>query len=106
MLNREGPLLRWSDVARALGVTERQVRHLWSTGRLGGVHVGRHVRFRVADVADFIAAHSTPPGRDRQKRQNAAAPPILTDGANDLLNQAASSIAPGDPQRGAAGDGR
>lgn len=62
MFNRDsGPLLQWSEAARALGVTERQVRHLWSTGRLGGVHVGRHVRFRPGDIADFIDAHSVPP---------------------------------------------
>lgn len=65
MFDKESrPLLGWSEAAQALGVSERQVRNLWSTGRLGGVHVGRHVRFRLADIGDFIAAHSVAPTRD------------------------------------------
>lgn len=65
MLDQDSrPLLSWSEAARALGVTERQVRHLWSTGRLGGVHVGRHVRFRSADIGAFIATHSVSPSHD------------------------------------------
>lgn len=107
MLDREPcPLLKWSEAARALGVTERQIRHLWSTSRLGGVHVGRHVRFRIADIAEFIAAHSTPPTNDCRTRQDAATPPAIADGAtSDLPNQVAPIIAQGGPDNGTAPGG-
>jgi excisionase family DNA binding protein len=66
-----GSLLGWSEAARLLGVTERQVRHLWATGQLGGVRVGRHVRFQVADIDAFIAAHARPPAPGATQRKTA-----------------------------------
>ena len=52
------PHLRdWNGAASVLGVTPRMVRELWARREISGVRVGKHVRFRDADLADYIERH-------------------------------------------------
>jgi excisionase family DNA binding protein len=55
-----GGLLDYEAAARYLGTTPRHVRELWAKRYLAGVKVGRRVRFRIADLDAFIAAHRVP----------------------------------------------
>ena len=41
--------------AHALGISERQVRHLASKRALPRIHIDRRARFSVDDIRDFIA---------------------------------------------------
>ena len=50
-------LLDYMGAATYLCTTPRHVRELWSTRRLAAMKVGRSVRFRVADLDDYIAAN-------------------------------------------------
>ncbi len=43
-----------SEAAWYLGTTERHVRELWAQRKLGGVKVGRVVRFRVQDLDEYV----------------------------------------------------
>jgi len=54
------PLLATKDVAAILGTTERHVRELWATRQLGGVRVGRKVRFRPTDISEYVKRHRVP----------------------------------------------
>lgn len=47
-------LLDEQQVADVLNVTARMVRRLRVEGKLPAVRVGRHVRFRPADVAAYL----------------------------------------------------
>ena len=55
------PLLKPQDVARHLGILLATV-YAWRTRRKGprGIKVGRHLRFRQADLAAWIEANSAP----------------------------------------------
>lgn len=55
-----GGLLDYEAAARYLGTTPRHVRELWAKRYLAAVKVGRRVRFRIADLDAFIAAHRVP----------------------------------------------
>ncbi len=56
-------LLKYNEVAEALGVTERTVRTLCRAGELPFVRVGKQsVRFSPADLSDYI-------DRQRQDRE-------------------------------------
>lgn len=57
------PLLDWEGAARYLGVTPRLVRELWARRELGGVKVGKRVRFRAADLTDYVERHRVRPLR-------------------------------------------
>ena len=50
-------LYDWESAAQMLGVTPRLVRELWAKHQPGGVKVGRRVRFRHADLLDYINRH-------------------------------------------------
>lgn len=50
-------LYDWEGAAKLLGVTPRLIRELWAQHQLGGVKVGRRVRFRHADLVDYINRH-------------------------------------------------
>jgi excisionase family DNA binding protein len=52
-----GGLYDWESAAQLLGVTPRLVRELWAKHQLSGVKVGRYVRFRHADLIDYINRH-------------------------------------------------
>jgi len=54
------PLLATKDVAAILGTTDRHVRELWATRQLGGVRVGRKVRFRPTDISEYVNRHRVP----------------------------------------------
>lgn len=60
-----GRLLTIEEAAERLGVTPRMIRRLTTTRRLPFVKVGRLVRFREADLAEFVEA-CTVPAVDRQ----------------------------------------
>ena len=64
-VNQRGPdgLLDYEAAARYLGTTPRHVRELWARRQLATVKVSRRVRFHVADLDAFIAAHRVPPVR-------------------------------------------
>ena len=47
-------LLTGEEVAHALRVTEHTVENLHRTGQLRGVKVGKHRRWRLADVKRFV----------------------------------------------------
>jgi len=51
----------WESAALWLGVSPRLVRELWAKRRLGGVKVGRCVRFRDQDLDDFIERNRVDP---------------------------------------------
>jgi excisionase family DNA binding protein len=57
------PLRDWEGAANYLNVTPRLIRELWARRELGGVKVGRHVRFRVADLDAYIENHRVEPQR-------------------------------------------
>ncbi|WP_408905444.1 helix-turn-helix domain-containing protein [Microbacterium mcarthurae (nom. nud.)] len=47
-----------TEAADALGITERQIRHLVSTRAVTYVKVGRLVRFRPADLEAYLEANT------------------------------------------------
>jgi excisionase family DNA binding protein len=49
------------ELARRWGVSPRLIRELWARRELGGVKVGRKVRFSEADIAAYIDAHRVEP---------------------------------------------
>jgi excisionase family DNA binding protein len=51
------PLIDDEGAARSFGVTPRLIQELWARGDLGGVKVGRNVRFRQADLVDYVNRH-------------------------------------------------
>lgn len=51
------PLLGTRAVANWLGMSREQVWRLWSTGRLPGYRLDRHLRFARRDVEAFLAEH-------------------------------------------------
>jgi excisionase family DNA binding protein len=53
-------LLNYAEAAELLGTTPRHVRDLQATRRLASCRVGRLVRFRRADLDNYIAANSVP----------------------------------------------
>lgn len=53
-------LLNVAEVAKRLNVTERFVRRLVAERRIAIQRVGRHVRFREADVDAFLEAGYLP----------------------------------------------
>jgi excisionase family DNA binding protein len=57
------PLLNWEGAAEFLGVTPRLVRELWARKELGGVRVGRRIRFREQDLAEYVERHRVGPVR-------------------------------------------
>lgn len=60
-----GRLLTIEEAAERLGVTPRMIRRLTTSRRLPFVKVGRLVRFREADLVEFVEAW-TVPAVDRQ----------------------------------------
>jgi excisionase family DNA binding protein len=50
-------LYDWDSAAQLLGVTPRLIRELWARHQLSGVKIGRRVRFRHADLVDYIDRH-------------------------------------------------
>jgi excisionase family DNA binding protein len=62
-MSTKGGRLDYEAAARYLGTTPRHVRELWARRYLAAVKVGWRVRFRVADLDAFIAAHRVPPVR-------------------------------------------
>lgn len=54
-----GRLYDYAQSAEYLAVTERMVRRLWETRRIGAVKVGRHVRFTEAELERFVRDNST-----------------------------------------------
>jgi len=72
--DRVTPLLTRKEAADVLATTERHLRRLVHERRIGFVKVGRFVRFREADIADFVE-------ENRTAAKDAASPP--------------SSVAPG-----------
>lgn len=57
------PLRDAAYAAAKLGVSERMIRELWARRELGAVKVGRHVRFRDADLATYVERHRVEPQR-------------------------------------------
>jgi excisionase family DNA binding protein len=57
------PLSDEEELARRWGVSPRLIRELWARRELGGVKVGRKVRFSEADIAAYIEAHHVEPNR-------------------------------------------
>lgn len=57
------PLYDLSNAAVRLGVSPRMVRELWARRELGGIKVGRHVRFSEADLIEFVERHHRDPIR-------------------------------------------
>lgn len=51
----QSPLLNDEEAANFLSVTPRHIRRLWQQRQLGGVKVGRFVRFTEDDLAAYIA---------------------------------------------------
>lgn len=51
------PLMSTVQVATRLGMSREQVWRLWTTGRLPGYKLDRHLRFDQADVAHFLDQH-------------------------------------------------
>jgi excisionase family DNA binding protein len=49
-------LLDWDGAARYLHITRRHMRDLAARGEVASIRVGRLVRFRPADLDDYIAA--------------------------------------------------
>jgi len=72
---REPPLVRLlltdEEVGWQLGVPASTVRNLHRVGQLAGVVIGRHLRWRQADVAAFV--EGLRPGNGGQVRQTALA---------------------------------
>jgi excisionase family DNA binding protein len=54
------PLVDFDGAAHFLNTTPRQVRRLWETRRIGGVKIGRRVRFRRPDLFEFVETHRVP----------------------------------------------
>ena len=54
-------LLDWDGAAARLGVSPRLIRELWAKNVLGGVKVGRYVRFREEDLAAYVEQHRVGP---------------------------------------------
>lgn len=50
------PLLLSSSVARSLGVSKRTLARYIGRGEIRFVSIGRSIRFRSSDVADFVEA--------------------------------------------------
>jgi len=57
---RTGKLLTIEEAAERLGVTPRMIRRLTTSRRLPFVKVGRLVRFREADLVEFVEAWTVP----------------------------------------------
>lgn len=55
------PLLGSAQVAAWLGMSREQVWRLWSSGRLPGYKLDRHLRFAAADIETFLASNYTGP---------------------------------------------
>lgn len=53
-------LLTVADASRALGLTERAIRHLIATHSIPVVRIQRNIRLRPADLSAWIAANTTP----------------------------------------------
>ena len=54
-------MLNVDQVAERLGTSPRFVRRLVAERRIAFTKVGRHVRFNIADVEDFIGAGRVEP---------------------------------------------
>jgi excisionase family DNA binding protein len=54
-------LLDLDHAAKWLGVSPRLVRELWARRELGGIKVGRFVRFRDADLRLYVERHHVGP---------------------------------------------
>lgn len=55
-------LLTPTDAADRLGVSPKHLRRLSADGRIPAVQVGRHRRYRPADIDAFLEASRVPPG--------------------------------------------
>lgn len=60
----EGPLLHdFGSAASSLSITERHLKELWARREIGGVKVGKLVRFRDEDLLEYIGRNAFPPAR-------------------------------------------
>jgi excisionase family DNA binding protein len=66
------PLLSTRAVANWLGMSREQVWRLWSTGRLPGYRLDRHLRFARRDVEAFLAAHRIAGANDTASKTEVA----------------------------------
>lgn len=56
-LDDDHPLMSSAEVATRLGMSREQVWRLWTTGRLPGYKLDRHLRFARRDVVLFLDQH-------------------------------------------------
>jgi excisionase family DNA binding protein len=57
----EPKLLSFKEAAEILGTSERHLKALWANRKIGGVKVGKLVRFQEENLTDYIKRNRVPP---------------------------------------------
>ena len=68
----EAKFLTVAEAAAYLNTSERFIRRLVAERRIAFHRIGKHLRFAVADVDEWIARSRVPPSQPRRSRRQVA----------------------------------